>query len=593
MNATEKTAATGKFPSRLWEVRPRAAIAAGETISDLGLSNRLAELLANRGVTDAGAIAEFLSPSLHALPDPFLLPDMEQGVARLIGAFQRQEKIFVFGDYDMDGISATALLVDYLRRVGFVVDYSIPIRLVDGYGLNQEAIDQAIAAGAKLAVTVDCGIANAREIEYGTSRGLDFIVTDHHQIPAEVPFRAAAVINPHLPGSGYPDAELAGVGVAFNLLMALRRRLRESGLGREINLLRYLDLVALGTVADVVSLAGVNRIFTSFGLQEINQARRLGIRALLQACQIPREQPLTSRDLAFRITPKVNAVGRVANAASAVELFLTDDRARAWQLARHLSDCNQKRVELEQVIRKEVEEQLAAQPELASGRVILLAAKEWHPGVVGIVATRIMESYDKPVMLLARDQGIARGSGRSRPGLDLIQALEHCRQWLLRFGGHTQAVGLTVAEDNIEQLRACLNDYFARLEPQEQPPAALLLDGFLEPEEVSPELFQELERLQPYGPGNPEPVFALAGMELDSLQPLGRPAAGAVSRHFRFKVFCPRRKKHLSGVVFNLEGAPPKIGKRLDLAFTLEENHWQGKRELRLKLVAFRPAESG
>jgi len=581
-----------KPPTRPWKVRSQAA-PPNELVNELGLSLRLVELLFNRGLADISAITRFLSPSLHELPDPFQLSGMTAAVERLLSAFQREEKIFVFGDYDMDGISATAILVDYLRRAGFAVDYSIPIRLVEGYGLNAQAIDNAVESGAKLAITVDCGIANASEIEYGANQGLDFIVTDHHQIPAEVPLRAVAVINPHLPESTYPDRDLAGVGVAFNLLMALRRRLREAGLAREINLLRYLDLVAMGTVADVVSLSGVNRILTRFGLNEINQSRRLGIRALLQVCQIPRDQPLTSRDLAFRITPKVNAVGRVANAASAVELFLTDDRARAWQLAKYLSDCNQQRLEIEQRIRKEAEELLAAQPELARGRVILLAAEDWHPGVVGIVATRIMEIHDKPVLLLARENGVARGSGRSRPGLNLVQALEHCQEWLLRFGGHTQAVGLTVAEENLDRLRDCLNRYFTGIEPESRQPPELLLDGFLEAAEISPELWQELERLQPFGQGNPEPVFALAGMELKSIAPLGRSGAGSTPRHFRFTLFCPQHKRRLSGVAFNLEGPPPKAGSLLDLAFTLEENHWQGQRELRLKLVAFRPAETG
>ncbi len=580
-------------PTRTWRLRPRPA-AALELARTLNISSRLAAMLINRGISSAAKARSFLSPTLHQLPDPFLLPDMERAVQRLLTAFQRREKLFVFGDYDMDGISATALLVDYLRRTGFSVDYSIPERLVDGYGLNRKAIGKAIAAGANLALTVDCGIANHEEIAFGKKQGLDFIVTDHHQIPAELPKSAIAVIDPHLPASTYPDRDLAGVGVAFNLIMALRRRLREAGLGKEINLLRYLDLVALGTVADVVSMSGTNRIFTRFGLREIKRQQRLGLRALLQVCQIHREHELSSRDLAFRIAPKVNAVGRIASAVSAVELFLTDDRARAWQLANYLKECNHRRLELEQQIRQEVEELMAHRPELATDRVILLASDRWHPGVVGIVASRVAENSGKPVLLLARKGDIARGSGRSRPGVNLVQALEHCRRWLLRFGGHSQAVGLTLPVGNIDHLRSCLNDYLEKIQPLSPAPDELLLEDFLSVDEITSELWRELELLQPFGPGNPQPIFGLSNIRLESFQLLGRREATRGARHYRFVISCPTgHRLHVPGVAFNYEGTPPKTGDQLDLAFTLEENHWRGRRELRLKLVAFRPAGDG
>ncbi|MBN2706667.1 MAG: DHH family phosphoesterase, partial [Deltaproteobacteria bacterium] len=288
---------------------------------ELEVSERLATILVNRGLTEVQAAYDFLNPSLYHLPDPFLLAGMEAAVSRLLKAFVGREKIHIYGDYDMDGISATAILVDYLRKTGFQVGYTIPSRLKDGYGLNPEAVRKIAAAGVTLLLTVDCGVSDRHEAELARELGLELIITDHHQLPEILP-RALAIINPHQSECRYPDKQLAGVGVAFNLIMGLRQRLRQSGLSPDINLLRYLDLVALGTVADVMPLTGVNRIFTCFGLGEINQAFRPGLRALLSVSRINRGQEIKARDLAFRLAPRVNAVGRIADAEIAVELFL-------------------------------------------------------------------------------------------------------------------------------------------------------------------------------------------------------------------------------------------------------------------------------
>ncbi len=573
---------TGKLKD--WSGREVDPVKCEELGRALEISPRLAELLCTRGLDSEDAARKFLNPSLHDLPDPFLMAGMEKAVDRLVRAFRRQEKIFVFGDYDMDGISATAILVDYLRRTGFSVDYSIPSRLLDGYGLNPEALKKAVEAGAGLALTVDCGISDLEEIDYAADLSLDVIITDHHQVPEHVP-AAWAVINPHLEECSYPDCDLAGVGVAFNLMIALRQGLRRAGLAREINLLRYLDLVALGTVADVMPLTGVNRIFVTYGLKEINASPRCGLRALLKACGITREQQITSRDLVFRLAPKVNAVGRVADATTAVELFLTQDQARAVQLARHLMECNERRQQIEMEIRREAEEMLGAEPELARGRVILLASENWHPGVVGIVATRIMEIYHKPAILLARENGIGRGSGRSLPGLDLVKALDHCQAVLERYGGHAQAVGLTILEERIPVLRRLLNSYFEDndLEPETRP--QLRFDAILSASEINRELLQELAVLQPFGFHNPEPVFVLPDMELLRVSPLGRNGG----RHYKFS-FISADRRQLTGICFNFTGELPRAGQSLDLAFTLEENTWKGRSELRINLIDYSPA---
>ena len=573
--------------SRTWKFHPEQAEARELLCRELGISRRLATLLLNRGQATPEQADGFLNPSLHDLPNPFQLSGMKAAVERLIMAFRKKEKIFIFGDYDMDGIAATAILVDFLRRVGFVVDYSIPSRLVDGYGLNHEAIDRAAEKGATLALTVDCGISNREEIEHARSLGLDFIITDHHQVPEQIP-AAVAVINPHQKDCDYPFTELAGVGVAFNLMMALRKGLREAGLASDVNLLQYLDLVALGTVADVMPLTGVNRILVAYGLNEINQARRCGLRALLQACRFTRGQQISARDLAFRLAPRVNAVGRIADAGSAVALFLSRDRAQAGQLADFLVECNKNRQEIEKEIFRQAEERLAADEKLAEARVIVLASTDWHPGVVGIVSSRLAESHGKPTLLLALDdENIGRGSGRSIPGLDLVRALELCGARMQRFGGHAQAVGLTIAANDIDELRNRLDSYLAEHEPRPETHPELWLDGILEAGEITTELINDLDRLQPFGYGNPEPAFALTGVKVARATPLH--ANGR--RHFKFSFQLPRRKPLLPGIAFNFSGPAPQSGAHLDLAFTPEENVWRGNPELRLKLIDIRQPE--
>ncbi|MCK5915623.1 MAG: single-stranded-DNA-specific exonuclease RecJ, partial [Deltaproteobacteria bacterium] len=488
---------------------------------ELKISDRLATILINRGIDDLDKARDFLKPSLHNLPDPYQMAGMEKAVERLALAFRRKEKIVVFGDYDMDGISATAVLVDYLRRAGFMqVDYSIPSRLTEGYGLNHTALNKAKTSGVTLAVTVDNGISNYDEITAANNLGIDIIVTDHHQIPEKLP-PAHAVINPHLKNCNYPDKNLAGVGVVFNLIMALRKRLRETGLATDVNLLQYLDLVALGTVADVMPLTGVNRIFVSFGLKEINKTRRLGLLSLLYIAKIKQGDPINAKELAFKLAPRVNAVGRVDDARIAVELFLTKDRAISTRNAQLLEECNERRRQIEKDIKSEVDEMIKKDGSLATAKVILLASENWHPGVVGIVASRVAEAYDKPAILIALDNGVGRGSGRSVAGLNLVAVLEYCRKHLLRYGGHEQAVGLSVDEASIPALREEIEIYFQTSVPAQTEPPKLLLDGILKPAEINRELLTELQVLHPLGHGNPEPTFLLEATEVAKVVSMG------------------------------------------------------------------------
>ncbi len=571
--------------SRTWEIKMPQAELCCKFCKELNISERLAAILINRGINDLDQAGIFLKPSLHHLPDPYQLTGMEKAVERLTLAFRRKEKIAVFGDYDMDGISATAILVDYLRRAGFTqVDFSIPSRLSEGYGLNKPALIQAAESGVTLAITVDNGVSNLEEIAAAKDLGIDIIVTDHHQIPEKLPY-AYAIINPHLPECRYPDKNLAGVGVAFNLMMALRKRLRESGLAADVNLLQYLDLVALGTVADVMPLTGVNRIFVSFGLKEINKTRRLGMLYLLSAAGIKRDESISARDLAFKLAPRVNAVGRVADAKIAVELFLTKDKAIALRNSQTLEECNERRRQIEKDIKSEVDEMLKNDTSLAAANVVLLASENWHPGVVGIVSSRIAEAYDKPAILIAMDNGVGRGSGRSVPGLNLVAVLDQCQEHLVRYGGHAQAVGLTVTEESIVNLRNEIENYLTNTAPKQTETPRLVLDGTLQPNEINRKLLDELQVLHPLGYGNPEPMFLLETTEVAKVTPMG----SSDRRHLKFTFTDGKdRKKRFAGIYFNFKGTPPKTGETLDLVCTPEENIWRGRSEIRANLTDLR-----
>ncbi|MCK5680395.1 single-stranded-DNA-specific exonuclease RecJ [bacterium] len=576
--------------AKTWEIKHSKADLCRSFCLELNISARLATILINRGIDTLDMACDFLEPSLHNLPDPYLMAGMERSVERLSLAFRRKEKIVVFGDYDMDGISSTAILVDYLRRAGFLqVDYSIPSRLTDGYGLNLAAITKAATSGATLAITVDSGVSDIEEIAAANKLGLDIIVTDHHQIPDLLP-PAHAIINPHLSECNYPDRNLAGVGVAFNLMMALRKRLRESGLATDVNLLQYLDLVALGTVADVMPLTGVNRIFVSFGLKEINKTRRLGLLSLLFAAKINQADSISARDLAFKLAPRVNAAGRIDDAKIAVELFLTKDRAIATRNAQTLEECNERRREIERDIKIEADEMIKKDGNIETSKVILLASENWHPGVVGIVSSRIAESYEKPAILIALKDGVGRGSGRSVEGLNLVDVLDQCHKHLIRYGGHEQAVGLTVTEENIPALREQMESYLRSSTPAQTEPSKLLLDGTLRAVDINRELLEELQVLQPLGHGNPEPIFLLETTEVAKVVQMG----SSDRRHLKFTfIDSENRKNRFAGIYFNFKGTLPKAGEILDLAFTPEENIWRGKSEIRVNLTDFRFTTKG
>lgn len=549
---------------------------------ELRVDRLTAYLLAQRGGNDRGAARDFLDPRLQQLPDPFLIGEMEAAVTRLVAAIAAGEKIAIHGDYDVDGVSGTALLVEGLRSFGAEVDYFIPLRLRDGYGLSGDHLRQAVAAGARVAVSVDCGISAVAEAEVARELGLDLIITDHHQPPPVLP-AACAIVNPHLPDSPYPDKDLAGVGVAFMLLIALRSRLRAVGgfaARPEPDLRTSLDLVALGTIADVVPLRGVNRILTRIGLGIINQGRRPGLKSLTVAagiCQV------TCGNVAFSLAPRLNAAGRLEDANLGVELLLTVDPQRAETLARQLDSFNRERQGVEQQVLAEAIEQVEA------GRggdySLVLAGAGWHPGVIGIVASRLVERYHRPTVLIALDGDSGKGSARSIRGLHLYQTLQSCSADLDGYGGHAYAAGLSISADRVAAFAVAFEQVAATTLSADDLLPVLLYDSEVLIEDLSLTMIRDLQRLSPFGAGNPEPLFLLRNARAQQVTPCG-------TGHLRFSVRQGGFSLPCIAFAFPPHWADLLPGE-IDLLVAAQSHEWQGRVSLQLRVKDIRPAQEG
>ncbi len=482
-----------------------------DRLEAMGLSRLCAKVLAARGVEDSAAMRQIFG-GRNELFDPFLLLDMKKAVSRVRMALEAGETVVVYGDYDCDGVTATALLYSYLETVGANVLYYIPDREVEGYGLNIEAIDfLSSVRGATLIITVDNGISAREEIEHANRLGIDVIVTDHHRPPETLP-NAVAVVDPHRAGCPSPFKELAGVGVAFKLICAL-----EGDDGSEL-LEHYGDLVALGTIGDVVQLTHDNRTFVRQGLRLIAEGARPGLAALIAAAGLG-SRPLTAVDVAFGLVPRINAAGRMGDVYDALELLLTEDAEAAAAKAAQLCDYNTERKSTEGRILAEIEGKIAANPRLVQGRAIVMEGEGWHHGVVGILCSRLVERYGRPAFLISTDDREGRASGRSIEGVSVIQAVAACGSLLTRYGGHAQAAGFTVPLGNLSAFRRQFLAYLQEQYPI-MPFYGPAVDCVVEPGELTVPQVESLARLEPFGTGNPAPVFEIDGARLDRIQPL-------------------------------------------------------------------------
>lgn len=538
-------------------------------------------ILAGRGIIEEAEFRSFLAPTLAEMLDPALLKGIAAAVVRLQAARCAGERVCVYGDYDVDGITGTSLLVSFLREAGFTCSYFIPNRFDDGYGLNSESLEQIIALGATVVVSVDCGITSVNEALLCRERGVDLIIIDHHA-PKDVIPAACAVVNPLQPGCGYPFKVLAGVGVAFNLLIALRSALREQGAFGSASgpdLRQWLDLVALGTIADVVPLTGQNRIYVFHGLKQLSGPGRPGLEALKRVAGI--QGTVNCGQVGFRLAPRLNAAGRMESAVPGVDLLLSADPAECLAIATELDAANAERQAVERLIFEEAIRMVESSAGFPRQRSIVLASDSWHQGVIGIVASRMAERYHRPTILIALGaDGAGKGSGRSIPGFHLLDAITACSAHLERFGGHRHAAGIGLQAERVSAFADAFESVADELLAEEDLAPRLEIDAELQPEEVTRELAQELKRLEPFGSGNPEPVLMLRAMTVSERRVVG-------DGHLRLRL--TREGCSFSAIAFRM--AQRETPGPIDVAFFPEINEWNGRSSLQLRVRDLRMAE--
>ncbi len=482
------------------------------------LKDAIACLIVKRIGSEGKTIESFIKPELRSLPEPSLMTELEKGAERLVSAIINKEKIAIYGDYDADGVTATALLLLFFKEINYPVDFYIPDRIKEGYGLNKEAIDLLKAKGFELIVTVDCGIGDYEIVEYGRQNGIDFIITDHH-IPPKILPNASAVINPKREDCKFPFKELAGVGVAFYLLIELRKQLRKKGYFntvKEPNLKTFLDLVAIGTIADMVPLLGPNRVFVKFGLEEINKTKRKGLKILREELLI---ETLDVRSVSFRIAPRINASGRVSSPIDALKLLLTSDEDKAKELVKQLHKNNSQRQRVEE---QALNEALKQVEQLENRYTYCLYSPNWHQGVLGIVASKLVDRLKKPCFVFTKEkEKVIKGSGRSIEGFPLDIVLSNFKDYLLDFGGHRLACGLEMREDVLPSFSEYIENMARSLLNDEEFCEIYNIDSTLSLKEIDEAFFKQLEMLEPFGYGNPEPMFLVDDIEVINFRLVG------------------------------------------------------------------------
>ena len=557
---------------------------------EAGLSPVIARLLVARGISTPEQAQEFLAPSLAHLHDPYLMAGLRTAVERLRAAIERGETIFIYGDYDVDGTTAIVILKAALEICGGKVEYHVPHRIREGYGMRDEVIEQAAADGVKLIISVDTGIRAFAAAEAAARCGIDLIVTDHHLPQSEGVPKALAVVNPNQHGCEYPCKSLCGAGVAFKIAQALLE-----GNGRASLLPSFLKIVAIATIADAVPLIGENRVFAKLGLVGLRDPRNAGLRALLANCQLDGSRPLSAGDIAFRVAPRLNAAGRMDLAERVIELFTEKDEARAAEMATQLNVLNGDRQVEEQRILDEIFCQIDSTPEWKDAYSLVVAGENWHRGVIGICATRVVERYHRPALVFACDNGEAYGSGRSIEAFHLLDALESCPELFTRYGGHSHAVGCALPVDRLPQLRARLEAYARqRLVPADFVPV-LDYDGEIALDDVNQGFWESLSKLEPFGSGNPTPVFVTRGVKLM------QPPRIMKEKHLKLRVAPavangngrPQRPQEVVGwrMAERAAQAALLLGDVLDLAFTVDYNTHPDFGGVQLTLTDFaRPA---
>ncbi len=528
----------------------------------------ISELLVQRGITSEEEAEKFFHPSLKDMHDPFLMPDMDKAVNRLNQAMGLKEKILVYGDYDVDGTTAVALVYKYLQNFYSNIDYYIPTRYDEGYGISKRSIDEAVENGVKLVIILDCGIKAIEEIKYAKEKGIDFIICDHHVPDDELP-PAVAILNPKLEGSTYPCPHLSGCGVGYKFMQAF-------AMSNDIaynDLEAMLDLVAVSIAADIVPMVDENRIMTYHGLRRLNTNPNMGLRAIIKICQLTNKE-ITISDVIFKIGPRINASGRMQSGREAVELLVARDIADAYEKGKNIDQYNQDRKELDKRITEEANAILEARGEMNSEKKsIVIYNKDWHKGIIGIVASRLTELYYKPSIVLTLANGLATGSSRSVQGFDIYKAVESARDLLENFGGHPYAVGLSLKEENIPEFTRRFEEYVAtNIQPNQLTPQ-IDIDAYLSFAEITPEFISLLRRFNPFGPGNNKPVFCTkCVVDFGTSKLVGRQL-----EHIKLELVDDSSGKVINGIAFNMAHHFEHIHSRkaFDICYTIEDNKHQ------------------
>jgi len=565
---------------KIWQIKddPCSALSIARK---LGISKLLASLLVHRNITSTDSAKSFLFPKLGALHDPFLLKDMDRAVELIQSFVVKKKKITIYGDYDADGITATSLLFDFFLRLKIPISFYIPHRLEEGYSLNEKAVREIAEDGTDLIITVDCGINSFSEITLAHKLGMEVIITDHHQLPSG--FKPLCpTINPLRPDSSFPFKELSGVGLAFYLAIAIRSNLRDTGFFQdtsEPDLRAYLGLVAIGTIADIVPLIEENRILVKSGLTALTKNRKPGINALLRVSGIKNNQAITAHDIAFKLAPRLNAMGRLGPAMRAVHLLTTDDEEEASSIATQMDTLNAQRQKIQNGIVLECREKIDKMEDLERHRTIVLSNPQWHRGVIGIVASKIVDEYYRPTLLFTDEGDLLKGSGRSIDGFDLYKALSGLSDLLTQFGGHEYAAGITLESKNFEEFCDRFEELARKKFNTKDMAPKIEVDTRLGLESINPQVLQDIEMLLPFGHKNPQPIFWAGPVKV---------AFSTVVGNDHLKLTITEKGTTFDCIAFGQAALHPLKGKVADILFHVEINTWQGTESIQLVIVDLR-----
>lgn len=555
-----------------WNIQKTDSAISQSLQASLRIHPVICDILVSRGIHDYAQAKSFFRPSLNELHDPWLMKDMQLAVDRITAAMQQGEKILVFGDYDVDGTTSVASMYQFLRAQYANIDFYIPHRYKEGYGVSKLGIDFAKENGFSLIISLDCGIKSVDLIHYAKTLGIDFVVCDHHLPDAILP-PAVAILNPKQSACAYPYKELCGCGVGFKLMQALATTWQLP----EETYLRYLDLVATAIAADIVPISGENRVLAYYGLKQVNENPSIGIRALMELAAVQKEMLLTN--LVFVIAPRVNAAGRMDDAKKAVQLFIEQDYAQALTYAKMLHSDNTDRKEADASITTEALELIAAEPDGDKRYSTLVYKETWHKGVVGIVASRLIETYYRPTIVLTRSGDIVAGSARSVPGFNLYEAIHACREHLLGYGGHFAAAGMTLSPDQVLAFKEKFESVVQATILPEQLIPEIVIDAELRFQDITPALYNIITQMEPFGPDNMRPVFVARKVADTGFSKIVK------EQHIRFVV--KQGKISFTGIGFNLAHRFPIIqeNETFDIVFTLDLNEWNGEKQLQLKVI--------